>query len=89
MSKYTLHAGRLIARDGAPVATLHGIRPYDPVELDDFTNEIVRTLNTAPDLLTIVKQWEAWRDLGAGAAEQPSAEDCAAAIARAEGGEHE
>ena len=52
---YRLDAGRLIVRDGVPFATLHGVRPYEPVELDAFAREVVATLNTAPELLATLR----------------------------------
>ena len=43
---YTLQAGRLIVRDGVPLATLHGARAgYDPVEVDELVVQIVKLLN--------------------------------------------
>ena len=43
---YTLQAGRLIVRDGVPLATLHGAKAgYDPVEVDELVVQIVKLLN--------------------------------------------
>lgn len=44
--KYTLNAGRLIEKDGAGLATLHGVGQYDPCEVDDLARTIVAKLNT-------------------------------------------
>lgn len=44
-TKYTLEAGRLIVRDGVPLATLHGVRPHEPRELDELAREVVARLN--------------------------------------------
>ena len=43
--RYSLEAGRCILRDGKMLATLHGVQPYDPVEVDELAAEIVRLLN--------------------------------------------
>lgn len=45
MSKYTLDAGRCIVRDGVAFATIHGIHPYSPTELDQFARRVVACLN--------------------------------------------
>jgi len=91
---YRLDAGLLIVRDGEPFATLHGVRPYDPVELDDFAWEVVTVLNTAPGLLAALKNAakilddDGARDGYSGKESYDDAADAArAAIARAEGGE--
>jgi hypothetical protein len=41
-TKYTLLAGRCIVRWGTPLATLHGVGDYNPVELDTLARDIVR-----------------------------------------------
>ena len=55
MSKYTLHAGRCIVRDGVPLATLHGVHPYDPCDLDVFARQIVTALNLTPAALAALR----------------------------------
>lgn len=44
-NKYTVGAGRLIERDGKPFVVIHGVAPYNPVEIDDFTRYIATVLN--------------------------------------------
>jgi len=97
MGRYTLDAGRLIVRDGVPFATLHGVRPYDPVELDAFAREVVAVLTVAPELLAALKRTADFLE-GIGILSGPQAAafgiqqrefvaKARAAIARAEGGE--
>jgi hypothetical protein len=81
---YRLDAGRLIVRDGEPFAMLHGVRPYDSVELDAFAREVVTVLNTAPALLAALRAlhdaceyWDNQND--------PVLADARAAIAYAKG----
>lgn len=44
---------------------------------------IVEVIQQRDALLEIVEQWEAWREIGDAAAEQPSKIDCDFEIARA------
>ena len=59
MSNYTKEAGRLIVKDGKPLCTLHGVNTkwagYDPVELDEFTDTVVQTLNAQAAMLEALK----------------------------------
>lgn len=43
--KYALDAGRLIVRDGKPLAALHGVGQYQPTELDQFARDVVTHAN--------------------------------------------
>lgn len=46
MKIYTLEAGRCIVRDGVPIATIHGVRNYDPCELDQLARDIIPAINS-------------------------------------------
>jgi hypothetical protein len=42
---YTLEPGRCIVRDGTPLAVLHGVGNYVPIEVDRLAHVIVDLLN--------------------------------------------
>lgn len=57
--RYTLNAGRLIERDGAPFATIHGAGQYDPVELDQFARDVAVMANYFARLKEAARQCSA------------------------------
>ena len=56
MGHYTKEAGRCILKDGKPLCTLHGVNPYDPVELDEFTDTVVRAVNAHAAMLEALEE---------------------------------
>ena len=90
----TVEAGRCFRPNGArPIATLHGVTPYNAVQLDQLAHHFAHVANCYPDLLAALEGLmehcamvhKHWGE-NSNAREADAAQDAArAAIAKARG----